>query len=145
VSLTAMHILPPMRLAESTLLAQSWPIGLEHGALIQPEIEAVLPAIEAEEQTQGQALLDRTVVKIKRITQRSSPTITIESYLTRGDAATEIIRYARDNEVDLIIAGSRGLSQVRGWLLGSVSRKLVHYAPCSVLVVRCKQNHESEK
>jgi nucleotide-binding universal stress UspA family protein len=139
VNLTAMHILPPLRLAESTLVAQSWPMGLEHGALIQPELEAALPEIEAEEQTRGEELLHHTVVKIKKNIQRSSPGVSVKSYLTRGDAATEIIRYARDSKVDLIIAGSRGLSQVRGWLLGSVSRKLVHYAPCSVLVVRCKQ------
>ena len=56
--------------------------------------------------------------------------------LVRGDAATEIIDYAKERKVDLIVAGSRGLSQVRGWLLGSVSRKLVHYAPCSVLIVK---------
>jgi nucleotide-binding universal stress UspA family protein len=56
--------------------------------------------------------------------------------ILRGDAATEIIAFSTEHKIDLIIAGSRGLSQMRGWLLGSVSRKLVHYAPCSVLVVK---------
>jgi nucleotide-binding universal stress UspA family protein len=60
------------------------------------------------------------------------------SILKRGDAATEIIEYVKANHVDLIAAGSRGLSQVRGWLLGSVSRKLLHYAGCSVLIVKGK-------
>ncbi len=58
------------------------------------------------------------------------------SVLLRGDAATEIIEYVKTNQIDLIVSGSRGLSEVRGWLLGSVSRKLVHYAGCSVLVVK---------
>lgn len=53
-----------------------------------------------------------------------------------GDAATEILAYAKRNNIDLIVTGSRGLSPVQGWLLGSVSRKLVHYANCSVLVVK---------
>ena len=54
----------------------------------------------------------------------------------RGDAATEIIEYANQNQIDLIVAGSRGLSQMRRLLLGSLSRKLVHYAGCSVLIVK---------
>jgi nucleotide-binding universal stress UspA family protein len=48
----------------------------------------------------------------------------------------EIIHYARSNAIDLIACGSRGLSPVASWLLGSVSRKLVHYANCSVLIVK---------
>jgi nucleotide-binding universal stress UspA family protein len=63
--------------------------------------------------------------------------------LLRGDAATEIIQFAKEENIDMIIAGSRGLSQTQSWLLGSVSRKLVHYAPCSVLLV--KQSPKSEK
>jgi nucleotide-binding universal stress UspA family protein len=38
--------------------------------------------------------------------------------------------------VDLIIAGSLGTSRGKGWKLGSVSRKLIHYAGCSILIVR---------
>jgi nucleotide-binding universal stress UspA family protein len=54
----------------------------------------------------------------------------------RGDAATEILNFAQNINADLIVAGSRGLSQIQGWLLGSVSRKLVHYARCSVLIAK---------
>jgi len=53
-----------------------------------------------------------------------------------GDAATEIIEYVKKNNLDLVVAGSRGLSRVRSCLLGSVSRRLVHYSGCSVLIGR---------
>ena len=56
--------------------------------------------------------------------------------LKRGDAATEIIEYVKEQGIDLIVTGSRGFGQVKSWLMGSVSRKLVHYSGCSVLVVR---------
>jgi len=53
-----------------------------------------------------------------------------------GDPATEIIDYAKSNQMDLIVAGSRGLSQFKSFWMGSVSRKLVHYSNCSVLIVK---------
>jgi len=59
--------------------------------------------------------------------------------LKRGDAASEINEYVKTNEVKLIVTGSRGLGNIRSWLMGSVSRKLVHYSNCSVLVVRGDQ------
>ena len=53
---------------------------------------------------------------------------------------TESLRnWVKQNQIDLIVAGSRGLSQMRSWLLGSVSRKLVHYSGCSVLIVRSQE------
>jgi nucleotide-binding universal stress UspA family protein len=37
---------------------------------------------------------------------------------------------------DLIIIGSRGLTDWQGLLLGSVAHKVIHHATCPVLVVR---------
>jgi len=39
-------------------------------------------------------------------------------------------------KADLILIGSRGLSDIRGFLLGSISRQIASIAPCSVLVVK---------
>jgi nucleotide-binding universal stress UspA family protein len=53
-----------------------------------------------------------------------------------GDAANAILHKAADAQADLLVAGSRGLSGVWSWLLGSVSRRLVREGRCSVLIVR---------
>jgi len=53
-----------------------------------------------------------------------------------GDPAAEIIRAAREGSVDLVIVGARGLSQFSGLILGSVSEKVLHAAPCPAVVVR---------
>ena len=53
-----------------------------------------------------------------------------------GDPASQILAYSELRGIDLIVAGSRGLSAIEGWWWGSVSRKLVHYAHSSVLFVR---------
>jgi nucleotide-binding universal stress UspA family protein len=79
---------------------------------------------------EGETLLARTTGLLARHGLKSTPV------LLRGDAATEILEYVKTNEIDLIVAGSRGLSQFKSFWMGSVSRKLVHYAPCSVLIVK---------
>ena len=53
-----------------------------------------------------------------------------------GDPSAEIIRAAREGKVDIAIVGARGLSQVSGLVLGSVSERVLHAAPCPVMVVR---------
>jgi len=49
--------------------------------------------------------------------------------------AHEIAELARTAGADLIVAGTRGLSAISGLALGSVTHRLLHIAPCPVLVV----------
>jgi len=53
-----------------------------------------------------------------------------------GDPADTICRVAEAEETDLIVMGSRGLSAVGRFLIGTVSDRVVHHAPCSVTIVR---------
>jgi nucleotide-binding universal stress UspA family protein len=49
--------------------------------------------------------------------------------------ANEVVKAAKEENADLIVAGSRGHSAISGLLLGSVTNRLLHIAPCPVLVV----------
>jgi nucleotide-binding universal stress UspA family protein len=60
----------------------------------------------------------------------------VETYLESGDAAEEILERARKLQADLIVIGCRGLGQLKGLVLGSVSQKVSSHAPCSCLTVR---------
>ncbi len=53
-----------------------------------------------------------------------------------GDPADMIVETARDEEVDLIVIGSRGLGSVGSLLLGSVSRRVSQEAACPVMIVK---------
>ncbi|MCA9595520.1 MAG: universal stress protein [Myxococcales bacterium] len=57
-------------------------------------------------------------------------------YVTFGHPSHEIVSYAKQVKADLVVMGSRGLSQMEGLLLGSVSDQVVHHAHCAVTIVR---------
>ncbi len=59
-----------------------------------------------------------------------------ECKLLQGVPAEEIIKMAQSENVDLIVMGSRGLTEVRAFLLGSVSDKVSHHARCPTLIVK---------
>ena len=120
-----MHVLPPL---STPVVMEPYFGGRDaYVPLYDPEEEAKLMKKQKRE---GDALLDRARNLLLKKGIESTPV------LARGDAATEIIDYADNEDIDLIVAGSRGLSSFKGWLMGSVSRKLVHYSHCSVLIVK---------
>ncbi len=53
-----------------------------------------------------------------------------------GVPAQKILNYASENKVDMIVMGSRGLSDLAGLLLGSVSHRVSHLAECTCVTVR---------
>ena len=59
-----------------------------------------------------------------------------ECRLVEGVPADEIVKIAHAEKVDLIVIGSRGLTEVRAFLLGSVSDKVSHHSKCPVLIVK---------
>ena len=60
----------------------------------------------------------------------------VEDDLLEGPAANAIVSVAEVRDADLVVMGTRGMGSFKGLLFGSVSTKVTHYAPCSVLVVR---------
>jgi nucleotide-binding universal stress UspA family protein len=93
------------------------------------ELQSVSRQAELDEQ-KGRVILAETKNILKTAGLKPA------TFLSRGDPASEIFAHAQAKDVDLIVAGSRGLNALEGWWWDSVSRKLVHYAHCSVLFVR---------
>lgn len=60
----------------------------------------------------------------------------VETDIGSGDPASAIVDYADRNKVDLIVIGSRGLGQIEGMLMGSVSRKVSNTTKTNCLIMR---------
>lgn len=75
---------------------------------------------------------------LKQIEEAASKKgIRLKSEIVDRDSKVEaIIDYANENNVDLIIIGSRGLTGFKRLLLGSVANAVVSNSPCPVMVVR---------
>jgi len=125
VDLRVMHVMPPL---QPPVIMEPH-LGGWQTIYVPVPVEEEL-TVQTRQEQRGQALLKRTCDLLQRNGIDSIP------ILRRGDAATEIIEYVKSNQIDLIVAGSRGLSRFKGWWMGSVSRKLVHYSNCSVLIVK---------
>jgi nucleotide-binding universal stress UspA family protein len=52
-----------------------------------------------------------------------------------GNPFVEIVRYAKEHEIDMIVIGTHGRSAMSHLLLGSVAEKVVRSGPCPVLTV----------
>ena len=57
-------------------------------------------------------------------------------HVVANQTAAEILRAAKQFDADVIVLGSRGLTDMAGILLGSVTHKVIHLADRPVLVVR---------
>jgi nucleotide-binding universal stress UspA family protein len=69
-------------------------------------------------------------------TNAKSVGLEVHTHVVVGHVAEQIVHYAAERKADLIVMGHRGGSRVKEWLLGSVCKRVMTYAPCSVLIVR---------
>lgn len=102
---------------------------LHYGSLlsIQEAIQASSPDTAEKEIRE---ILDKAQAHL-----RSRFTGRIETHGRHGDAARIIAYEAESLEVEVIVIGSRGLSDWSGMLMGSVSHKVSHIATCMVISV----------
>jgi nucleotide-binding universal stress UspA family protein len=90
-----------------------------------------VPAPQSAIEFLGNAVLDRA----DNIARESGMTNT-SRVLAYGNAAEKIVAEAEKAAADLIVIGTRGLSDLRGLMMGSVSHKVTQLAKCPCVSVK---------
>jgi nucleotide-binding universal stress UspA family protein len=63
------------------------------------------------------------------------PRVEVSGEILHGDPATAIARRAYEDDIDLLLLGSRGHGPITSAVMGSVSETLMRTAPCPILIV----------
>ena len=79
---------------------------------------------------------DRRLLEDAMATVGQRKGVAITTALLNGNIAAALIKYAKENDMDMIVAGTKGHGVLEGLLMGSVTRNLVSLSPLPVLVVK---------
>lgn len=124
----------------ATSLARSAGASIICVHVIEPVVPTVgytgiaepLPIADLSEQLEDSAT--RELPKIARHEECAG--LNVEEVIAHGDAASEIVRVAKERGVDLIVISSHGRTGLGRILFGSTAEAVVRHAPCPVLVVK---------
>lgn len=116
IALTVLDTSTPRRLSSSFITAPTY--GLK----------------ELEERKRAQKWLESISNKVQEIEKN----IQYKAEIIEGSISVEgtIVDYAENENIDLIVIGTRGRSGFKRMLLGSVASKVATYATCPVLVIK---------
>jgi nucleotide-binding universal stress UspA family protein len=67
---------------------------------------------------------------------KNLPDVPVVKAFVEGRPFVEIVRYARDNKIELMVIATHGRTGLKHALFGSVAEKVIRKAPCPVLVVK---------
>lgn len=125
--------------ANEIVLLHVLPAGLPGKRQVPTDGQAVSwPALSEKMNRASQKLLHGHVERLKVALNQAgtSRVVSLNTMVMKGDVSEAILRASEKMDADCIAVGSRGMSDVPGYLLGSVSRKVVTHASCSVLMVK---------
>jgi nucleotide-binding universal stress UspA family protein len=107
--LTVVYVLQPLSVTDyHGVIAQFWENLQEEAQKMMEQVKQSLPAIE-------------------------NP---VHVRIIHGHVGKSIVEFAQSNGIDLIIMGSRGLSGLKEFFLGSASHYVTQHANCPVLIVK---------
>ncbi len=101
------------------------PLVPEPGAALAPPVDYL-----RELELNAHAMLERAVDASWAVGK------SIVKVVRQGPPFLEIVQYAQEANIDLIVLGTHGRGGLAHMLLGSVAEKVVRKAPCPVLTVR---------
>ena len=108
--------------------------GLKKEGVAAGKVKKMLGLIEKEAKKLLKEYEGQAIMTISQ--SMSQPFVRVRTILEHGPVSETILKQATKRKADVIVMGSRGLSDLKGYLMGSVSRKVLAHAPCGVLIVK---------
>lgn len=134
--------------SENSAFATNYACALTDKFNAELHVLNVIPSMPLH--TTGNSLLPR-YLEAERLAATEGIAAAIDSQWEEGKAVirelregapfVEIIRYAKEKAVDLIVMGTHGHTGLDHVLIGSVAERVVQKAPCPVLTVRPEGHH----
>ena len=132
---------PARRVAESLAVKLSAELHLLH-VIADPAVYVLDPtALPAEAIHEMLAQREaESIAALNRLPEEGADEIQATVRATRqGAARDEIVHYAEENNIDLIVIGTHGRTGLGRLVLGSVAEGVVRLAKCPVLTVRANE------
>lgn len=126
------NILCPVDLSDISRAALEYAVGLARA--LEARLQA-LQVLELVEPGRDNELRRRCLDEFERFVQPLRMGVPVETVLTEGNAAGEILRAAEASRADLIVMGTHGRSGFERFVLGSVTERVLRQARCPVLAV----------
>lgn len=124
------------KMAQATVDVEATLVCVRTGAVLEPIFardysENTLKKLDTEQENQQTAVLNDATNRAKELGLKTS-----EPVRAYGAIAHEILRIAKERQVDLIAMGTRGLGALGSMLHGSVAQRVLHESPVPVLMVK---------
>ena len=127
-------------LSYAAALARTFSASIICVHVIEPMVPAVgysgmtepLPITDITDQLEDSA--ERELAKLAGGEEYAG--LEVEEVIVHGEAASEIVRVAKERNVDLIVVSSHGRTGLGRILFGSTAEAVVRHASCPVLVVK---------
>ncbi len=134
-------------LSSAASLARTFKASLVCVHVIEPIVPTVgytgmtepLPIADISEQLEDSA--ERELPKIAACDECAG--LEVEELIVHGEAASEIVRVAKERAIDLIVISSHGRTGLGRILFGSTAEAVVRHAHCPVLVVKPSDEKEA--
>jgi len=98
-----------------------------------------LPMYEKEREASS----NRAIEKVRE--KKLSPDVACKTMVVQGDPAYQIVELAAEENADLIVIATHGLTGWRKVIFGSVTEKVIRLAKCPVLSIRISEEQKKKK
>ena len=124
-----------LRAAQVERVSRPGPSETRHLVVMPPEIMA---RVEKSPQVPLEILefIGGKIMAAAERVVRGKGVAEVETAVEQGDPARQILDKAASAKADMIVMGSRGLGGLTGLLMGAVSQKVSHHAPCTCVTVK---------